>query len=163
MHILYAEESPEFWIGFYKLTIAEQAQYHLGGGNLPGFRAYSAFQRGAGLGSFFKGLFRAALPLFKSAGKQAVVAGSSIATDLLNGRNLKDSVKEHGKTAASTLVRETVNTLNEKLSNQDGKGLGNRQTKKNVQAIKRRAPHRKRSFRKKQTRKAVGSDIFSQF
>ena len=59
------------------------------------------FQRGAGLGSVFRSLFRAILPVAKSAGKtigkRALRAGAEIASDLVSGKNLKDSLHQEEK------------------------------------------------------------------
>jgi len=59
------------------------------------------YQRGAGLGSLFRGLFRAILPVAKSGGKsvgrQALQTGTEIASDVLAGKSLKDAAEERGK------------------------------------------------------------------
>ena len=53
------------------------------------------YQRGGGLGSIFRSIFRAILPIAKSAGrvvgKQALRTGSELASDLIAGKNLKAS------------------------------------------------------------------------
>lgn len=157
MHVTYLPENTQVWLEFYKSTISTNPQYQFGG-ELPGFRAYAAYHhRGAGLGSFFKSLFRMALPLLKSAGKHALSSGSRIAADLSQGRDLKDSLKEHGRNAAGALLHETADRI------QKGKGLGKRRhTKRNVVPYKRRHVTKKQSLHKIRLPRVVGSkDIFS--
>lgn len=147
MHINYTPEPIDFWVRFYKLSIEEQPQYQLGG-DLPGYRAYRPLllQHGAGLGSFFKSLYRWALPLLKSAGKHALTAGSHIASDVAAGQPLTDSVKKHARQATGELLKET----GEKVMK--GKGVGKRpRQRKMLKALKRKrtsisAPFIKRKF-----------------
>ena len=72
------------------------------GGNLPAFHG-ALFQRGYGLGSIFRGLFRWAMPHLKQGakmlGKKAVQTGVNVAQDVLAGENLKTAVKRQGKKA----------------------------------------------------------------
>ena len=90
-----------------------------------GFKGFP-YQRGAGLGSFFRSLFRMAVPLFKSAatsvGKQALAGGAHVASDLVQGRPFMESLQAHSKEGASNLVQQ----LGDKL--QKGRGLGVRPT-----------------------------------
>ena len=68
------------------------------------------YQRGSGLGSIFRSLFRAILPVAKTAGraigKRALRAGADIATDLVAGKDLKQAVKRRGKAAAADLLQQ---------------------------------------------------------
>ncbi|GFU57489.1 uncharacterized protein F54H12.2 [Trichonephila clavipes] len=54
-----------------------------------------SFQKGYGIGGWFKRLFRSALPFLsrgaKSVGKEVLRTGAQIANDLLEGRNLQES------------------------------------------------------------------------
>ena len=72
------------------------------GGNLPAFQG-ARFQRGYGLGSIFRGLFRWAVPHLKQGakmlGKKALQTGVNVAQDVLAGENLKTAVKRQGKKA----------------------------------------------------------------
>ena len=72
------------------------------GGNLPAFHG-SRFQRGYGLGSIFKGLFRLALPHLqqgaKVLGKKALQTGVQVAQDVLAGENVKTATKNRAKQA----------------------------------------------------------------
>ena len=70
------------------------------GGNLPAFHG-TRFQRGYGLGSIFKGLFRWAVPHLqqgaKMLGKKALQEGVNVAQDVLAGENFSTAVAKHGK------------------------------------------------------------------
>ena len=72
------------------------------GGNLPAFHG-ARFQRGYGLGSIFKGLFRWALPHLqqgaKVLGKKALQTGVQVAQDVLAGENVKTATKKRVKQA----------------------------------------------------------------
>ena len=71
-------------------------------GNLPAFHG-ARFQRGYGLGSIFRGLFRWAVPHLqqgaKMLGKKALQTGVSVAQDVLAGENLKTATKKRVKQA----------------------------------------------------------------
>jgi hypothetical protein len=140
MHVAYVPETPDFWISVYKASISSNAQYQLGG-IYPG-------QWGKGLGSFFKSLFRWSIPLLKLAGKEALLTGAKIATDLAAGRKASESVKEHGKAAAGSLLKQAAEHV-------EGKVGGG---KKRHKRYRRKA---KSSVSKSKRRKIVGStDIF---
>ena len=70
------------------------------------------YQRGAGLGSVFRSLFRAILPIAKTAGravgKRALKAGAEIASDLVSGRDLKSTLKERSSTATADLLNQAA-------------------------------------------------------
>ena len=73
-------------------------------GNLPAFHG-ARFQRGYGLGSIFRGLFRWAVSHLqqgaKMLGKKALQTGVSVAQDVLAGENLKTATKKRAKQALS--------------------------------------------------------------
>ena len=162
MHITYIIESTDYRIQFYKSSISDQSQYQLGG-NLVGFKAYSPYHRGAGIGNFFKGLYHIALPLLKTMGKQALITGSKIAADIAEGKDIKSTASKHAKTAAVTLLHKTA----DKIQNlQKGDGLGKVVRKLPNKSIRKLEYKRKRggkqsSFRQKRSRRLVASDIFS--
>ncbi|GFT09160.1 uncharacterized protein F54H12.2 [Trichonephila clavipes] len=60
-----------------------------------------SFQKGYGIGGWFKRLFRSALPFLsrgaKSVGKEVLRTGAQIANDLLEGRNLQEPAEEREK------------------------------------------------------------------
>lgn len=65
------------------------------GGNLPAFHG-SRFQRGYGLGSIFKGLFRWAMPHLqqgaKVLGKKALQTGAQVVQDVLDGDHVNTAL-----------------------------------------------------------------------
>jgi hypothetical protein len=108
----------EAWLEYYK-NQAEQVGY-----GFSGFKG-TPYQRGAGLGSFFRSLFRMAVPLLKSTathvGRQALESGANIARDVAEGRSIDDSFKDHARRGAARLANVAV----EKLGRvQSGSGLG---------------------------------------
>ena len=72
------------------------------GGNLPAFHG-ARFQRGYGLGSIFKGLFRWAMPHLQQGarvlGKKALQTGVDVGQVVLAGENLKTATKKRPKQA----------------------------------------------------------------
>ena len=85
---------------FYEQYYVDQAKQK--GGNLPAFHG-ARFQRGYGLGSIFKGLFRWAKPLLqqgaKVIGKKALQTGVNVAQDVLDGDNIKKAISKQAKQA----------------------------------------------------------------
>ena len=159
MHFTYVPKNTDFWIHYYKDSISAQPQYQLGG-EISGFRGYPQYyHRGAGIGNFFKSLFRLAMPMLKTVGKHALVTGSKIADDVAQGRNLKESALERAKQATGTLLHEVGDRV------QRGKGLGRRKRSTNrikkVKMYKRKHAMKRKSFRKRKLRRTVGSDIFT--
>ena len=89
--------------------------YQTGGGDF--YFKGPTNQRGHGLGGLFGRLFRAAVPLFKttvapalktvgkSIAREAIKAGTDVATDVLEGESVHDSVGRHANSAASRLVQ----------------------------------------------------------
>ena len=93
------------------------------------------YQRGAGLGSLFRGLLRSVKPLAKSAlkavGKSAINTGLAVAQDMLEGRDVVDSIKTHSKVEAKRLTKKAQKTMAQR-----GHGVGRRNTKRVVKHIK---------------------------
>ncbi len=86
------------------------------GGAIDGFNGFR-YQRGAGIGSIFSGLFRTLLPVAKTVGrvvgKQALSTGAQIAADALSGTSsFGDSLEQRGKEAATILLNKGVRRLN---------------------------------------------------
>ena len=91
----------------YTLNQKLYEQYYLNqakqmGGNLPAFHGARS-QRGYGLGSIFKGLFRFAIPHLKQGAKalgkkkKALQTGVNVAQDMLAGENLKTATSKRVK------------------------------------------------------------------
>ena len=104
-----------------------------------GIEAYrgTPYQRGAGLGSFFRALFRMAVPVIKSVGKQAgkhaLSAGANVMADLVKGQPVIESMKKHSRAETSRLLAEAGQAL------QEGEGLGKsintRKKRRNTKSI----------------------------
>ena len=116
----------------------------LGRGAFPVYRGLP-YQRGAGLGSIFRGILCFVLPFAKSAGKsigrEALRSGADLATDLLEGHSLEESVKQRAKEGVKRVLR------------QKGKGLG-KPTGKGAKAV----PIKGRAQRKKVTKRKQKAD-----
>ena len=106
-------------------VLLQAAQSHQVGGAIPGFSGLR-YQRGSGLGSFFSGLFRLALPIIKSAGrtigKQALASGASIMRDLSSGLEPNQVFKARGREALGNLLTKAPSNLQQQQ--QTGKCLG---------------------------------------
>jgi len=143
--------SDKIWLDYY----TGQARQYGGGfvGNIP-------YQRGAGLGSLFKGLFRAILPLAKSVGKtvgrQALSTGAQIASDVVAGKSLGDSAELRGRAAASKLLKKASRAAKKRqpVKKQRGGGLGVRPAKAKAKTKSPRATTKRKGIkRKKKTTK----------
>ena len=112
----------------------------VGYGHLPYFQG-PVYQRGHGLGSFFGGLFRAALPLLKQGaktlGKQALQTGLQVAGDVIeNKRPIKESFRSRLREAGSTLRSKAENKVAKIIS-----GSGKRKrTQKKKTLVSRKKP-----------------------
>ena len=92
---------------FYEQYYVDQAKQK--GGNLPAFHG-ARFQRGYGLGSIFKGLFRWAIPHLqqgaKVIGKKALQTGVNVAQDVLGGDNIKTAISKQAKQAIGDMTSQ---------------------------------------------------------
>ena len=113
-------------------------QYYLNqakqmGGNLPAFHGARS-QRGYGLRSVFKGLFRWATPHLKQGakglGKKALQTGVNVAQDML--------AEENVKTATSKRVKQVLGDIPSQNSSQSG--AGRKARKRKAQPIKNSSP-----------------------
>lgn len=115
MHELYNPNDYNMWLSYYGNQALQT------GFGIEGYHG-TPYQRGAGLGSFFKALFRMAVPVFKSVGKQvgkhALSAGANVMSDVVKGQPIFESMKKHSRAETSKLLNEAGQAL------QDGEGLG---------------------------------------
>ena len=104
-----------------------------GGGIGSVYKASFRVQRGHGIGSFFRGLFRFVKPLLysgaKAVGKEALKTGSNILTDLLN----KEPEQQFGDIFKNRLG-EAKDNLKHKIKKMTGSGLGLKRKRKPKQA-----------------------------
>ena len=86
MRCYYQPISQQSWESFLQAEANSQV-----GGAILGFRG-QRYQRGAGLGSIFSGLFRTLFPILrtvgKTVGKQALRTGAQVASDVLQHGSL---------------------------------------------------------------------------
>lgn len=98
---MYVPLSESDWANFY-IAQAQQS-----GHGLSGFEG-TPYQRGSGLGSLFKGLMRLVFPIAKkvgkAVGKEALSTGVQIASDIVGGRDIKESFMERGKEGTERLL-----------------------------------------------------------
>ena len=117
------------------------------GGNLPAFHG-ARFQRGYGLGSIFKGLFRWAMPHLpqgaKVIGRKALQMGVNVAQDVLDGDNIKTAVHKRTKQA---LGLPSQNSL------QEQSGAGKKSIKRKAQGTKISSPPGKKAKTSPQQKK----------
>jgi hypothetical protein len=89
----------------------------------PVYRASFKMQRGNGIGSFFRGLFRFVKPLLysgaKAVGKEALKIGSNILTDLLDKQPERPMAN-----IFKTRFGEAKNNLEQQIKKMMGSGLG---------------------------------------
>lgn len=123
---------------------------HQAGTGLPYFAGRS-YQRGNGIGSFFKGLFRAAVPLLKQGartlGRQALQTGFDIVGDVVSQKPIGEAVRSRLHEAKSNLQTKAENKLNRLLS-----GQGSRIKKRTISASRH-------SRKKRRTNKDIFNEI----
>lgn len=115
MRKLFNPESFDVWLDYYSNQTSQI------GYGIHGFRG-APYQQGAGLGNFFRALFRMAVPVITSAaghiGNEALTTGANIAADVVKGRPIVESIEEHGREGASKLFGRASRAI------QGGQGLG---------------------------------------
>ena len=84
------------------------------GGNIAGYRG-ARIQRGYGIGGIFKSLARYAIPPFKQGakvvGKRALQAATEVGQDVLQGKNVRESVENHGGKVVKDFAEQGARTL----------------------------------------------------
>jgi hypothetical protein len=86
-----------------------------------GISGYSGLKYQKGHGIFGNLLSRIVLPLLKSLGKRTLSTGVNIGSDILQGENLKASMKKRLKTTGINIAEDAL----DKLKNFEQKGTGN--------------------------------------
>ena len=132
---------------FYEQYYVDQAKQK--GRNLPAFHG-ARFQRGYGLGSIFRGLFRWAIPHLqqgaKVIGKKALQTGVNVAKDVLDGDNIK--------TAISKQAKQAIGNMASQKSQQAQSGAGQKGTKRKAQGSKISSPPGKKAKASPQQKKS---------
>ncbi|GFT45277.1 chromo domain-containing protein [Trichonephila clavipes] len=73
------------------------------------------FQKGYGIGGIFRRLFRAALPFLvrggKTIGKEVLMTGSRVASDVLSGENFREAVKTRSRESGKKLAQNAIDRV----------------------------------------------------
>ena len=114
-------------------------------------------QRGYGLGGIFASLFRGAVPLLKqgakAVGKQMLSTGSQVLGDVIQGENIKESLKKRNTQGAKNMGRKVMRKAKDVLSNGGNKRKRTDQEPL-IQALTKKG---RTSKRKKQHNDAYGN------
>lgn len=154
MHVLYLPVNERMWLS--------QLQAGHGLGTYTGER----YQRGYGLGAIFGSLLRSIMPFAKNVGravgKQALRTGASVAQDVLDGTDIRESLKIRGKQGMRQVARKGIHAVRRR---QKGRGLGIRpkgptKTIKAIAKRKKRIIRKKPAGRKRKTKKKKSRDTF---
>lgn len=104
----------------YKSCVKDFENFYVNqaGNGIPYYQG-QPFQKGYGIGGWFKRLFRTALPFItkgaKSVGKEVLRTGTQIANDLLDGRNIKESAELRARETGRKLAKKAVKTADDML------------------------------------------------
>ena len=105
----------------------DQYYHQQGGGDMTYFSG-PTYQRGHGLGGLFGRLFRAAVPIFrgtvapalkkvgKKVAKEALTTGVGMATDLLDGQSIEESLQNRLPSAANRMAIQGAKHLQRVLT-----------------------------------------------
>ncbi|GFW90502.1 uncharacterized protein F54H12.2 [Trichonephila clavipes] len=73
------------------------------------------FQKVCGIGGKFRRLFRAALPFLvkggKTIGKEVLITGSRVASDVLSEENFKEAVKTRSRESGKKLAQKAIDRV----------------------------------------------------
>lgn len=100
-------------------------------------------QRGHGLGSIIGNLFKSAVPMLKKGakaiGKEALRTGLGIASDVVEGQNIKQAAQTRVKGAGRNLVQRTIKAMGPP-GERTIKGPAKRKPARRRQTAKQRRP-----------------------
>ena len=144
------------------------------GSGIVGYRGSTRYQRGNGIGSMLRSIFKAVKPLgtraLKSMAKEGIETASLIGSDILDGQDVRSSIKSRAKAGARKLVRKAVKPKGKgykRLKQEGGRRIGYRKRKpakkrkgRQIGYGKKRK-YKRKSVRRKPTRKK--RDIWSEF
>lgn len=125
----------------------------------------AAYQKGHGVSSFFKALFRQVMPLVKQGAqavrKEALKSGVSVLSDVTQNKPFKQSVNQRLEDAKQNLKRKASQKLQSLLT---GSGYKRRKTVKRSHSSKATLPvQRLKSKNKKKSSKNCASALFDIF
>ena len=91
--------------------------YQFGGGSYTAF-AGVPYQRGAGIGSIFRSLLRYLIPIGKQAGaaigRQGLESGVRVLSNVLDGRDVRQSLEDEGRSGLKSLLDKASLNLSKK-------------------------------------------------
>ena len=154
----YVPEDDAVWLEYF-LSQAMQ----VGHGGLGGFEGIP-YQRGHGLGSFFARLFRSILPVakrvgksaLKTVGKEALAMGANVAGDLARGKQLGESMEEHGRHAAGNLLDKAGASIKRKKGgggSQSGGSIGQRSVVSTTCSVAKKRPRKQKPSKSTEAKK----------
>lgn len=113
-------------------------------------------QRGYGLGGIFSSIAKAAIPMLKSAAKSAgktlLKSGAEFASDVLQGRNVKEAAKQRAINAGKTIGRDLLSSTVQHVSGSHPASNKKRKVTKN--------PISRKKAKRQRTSKNTHPDIF---
>jgi hypothetical protein len=120
------------------------------------------YQRGAGLGALFKSLFRFLLPIGKEVGavigQQGLESGTKILSNILEGHNIKETLRKEGKAGLKSLLEKAASQMVDDISSpssavgQEGKGkILNVPSSSIKEGMRKRKSKAKKSINKKRS------------
>lgn len=97
---------PLDWKGFF-LEDAKPLDLQFGGTYFIG----DPYQRGYGIGSIFRSLYRFLLPLGKVVGREGLAFGGKVLDDIAKGQNPKEALVKHGSESLGNLLTKSQEKL----------------------------------------------------
>ena len=88
----------KFYDDYYRQQVGNGIQVYTGRRHMS--------QSGAGMGSLFSGILKAAAPFAKNLGKRALATGARIAGDVARGRSLGESARDRFKQSSADLLED---------------------------------------------------------
>jgi hypothetical protein len=145
---MYINFNPEKinWEEILNSSAQEQSPIHfqLGGGSYTIFHGVP-YQRGAGIGALFKSLIRFLVPLGKNVGaaigRQGLESGSKVLSSLVEGKDLKEALKDEGRSGLQQLFQKAATKLEQK-----GGGRGKKRKANSRKVINRTVKAKKRKL-----------------
>ena len=129
------------------------------GKGIIGYRGATRYQRGSGIGTVLRSIFRMAKPIgtrvLKNLAKEGGEAAALIGSDIAEGEDLRSSAKKRTVNAARNLVRRAVKSRRKRGSYQRLKQNGSGR-KKNQKGAGRRFGYKKKRGPKKKPRRQFG-------
>ncbi|GFV71137.1 uncharacterized protein F54H12.2 [Trichonephila clavipes] len=121
------------------------------GNGLP-YYAGQSFQKGYGIGGWFKRLFRTALPFLKSdaksVGKEVLKTSTQIANDMLEGQSFPESARQRTNETRKKLIKKAIQKADEMI----GRGKKHQRYKRKRKGMKATSSSKSKKVR--------GRDIF---